>query len=233
MEPGLPLALPDPAVLRRAAAAVAVHRAPRPGGDLLALVALGVRYRRGTEVARRQLLWLMLAVFIALAATMPWGLVAGTPIVVLFAIALIPVAVTVAIVRHQLLDIRLVLSRALAWVLLSLAVLVAYVALVALLDRVVAAQLGRSALVTVVLVLVAAPVLPRLQRLVDRAMYGDRGNPARVVAGWAPSWPRRTPTWQVLGAVRAALRLPYAALVRDGEVLASDGSGRSGATSGR
>ena len=43
---------------------------------------------------------------------MPWGLVAGTPVVVLFAIPLIPIAVTVAIVRHQLLDIRLVVSRA-------------------------------------------------------------------------------------------------------------------------
>ena len=69
---------------------------------------------------------------IALAATIPWGLVAGTPIVVLFAIPLIPLAVTVAIVRHRLLDIRLIVSRALSWLLLSLAVVVAYAALLAL-----------------------------------------------------------------------------------------------------
>ena len=190
----------------------------------LGLVALVVRYRRGTEVARRQLLWLMLAVLISLAATIPWGLVAGTPVVVLFTIALIPVAVTVAIIRHQLLDIRLVVSRALSWVLLSLAVLVAYVALVALLDRVVAAQVGRSAAVTVILVLVAAPVLPRLQRLVDRAMYGDRGNPASVVSEVGSRLAiADTDLGQVLGGVRTALRLPYAALERDEAVLASDG----------
>ena len=190
----------------------------------LGLVALVVRYRRGTEVARRQLLWLMLAVLISLAATIPWGLVAGTPVVVLFTIALIPVAVTVAIIRHQLLDIRLVVSRALSWVLLSLAVLVAYVALVTLLDRLVAAQLGRSAAVTVILVLVAAPVLPRLQRLVDQAMYGDRGNPASVVSELGSRLATAdTDLSQVLAAVRTALRLPYAALQRDDTVLACDG----------
>ena len=129
-----------------------------------------------------------------------------------------------AIIRHQLLDIRLVVSRALSWVLLSLAVLVAYVALVALLDRVVAAQLGRSASVTVILVLVAAPVLPRLQRLVDRAMYGDRGNPASVVSEVGSRLATAdTDLGQVLAAVRTALRLPYAALERDDTVLASDG----------
>ena len=191
---------------------------------LLGLVALVVRYRRGTDIARRQLLWLVLAVLITLAATIPWGLVAGTPIVVLLAIALIPVAVTVAIIRDQLLDIRLVVSRALSWVLLSLAVLVAYVALVALLDRVIAAQLGRSAAVTVILVLVAAPVLPRLQRLVDRAMYGDRGNPASVVSEVGSRLAiADTDLGQVLGGVRTALRLPYAALERGETVLASDG----------
>ena len=65
----------------------------------------------------------MLAVLIALAASISWGLVAGTPIVGAASPSpLIPVAVTVAIIRHQLLDIRLVVSRALSWVLLSLAV---------------------------------------------------------------------------------------------------------------
>ncbi len=71
------------------------------------LAALAVRYRRGSDVERRQLLWLLLAVLVALIVILPWGLVAGTPVEVLFAIPLIPIAVTVAIVRYQLLDIRL------------------------------------------------------------------------------------------------------------------------------
>ena len=74
-----------------------------------------------------------------------------------------------------------------------------------MLDQVVSAYLSRSALATVVLVLLAAPLLPRLQRLVDRAMYGDRSDPTRVVSelgeqlatGGRPdcaAWPSRSGT---------------------------------------
>jgi two-component system, NarL family, sensor kinase len=190
----------------------------------LGVAALVVRYRRGSDSTRRQLLWLMLAAMVALGAAIPWGLVAGTPVVVLFAFPLIPIAVTVAIVRHQLLDIRLVVSRALAWLLLSLAVLLAYVAVLALLDRFVSAQFGRSALVTVIMVLVAAPILPRLQRLVDRALYGDRDNPAVVVSRLGQQL--ATPDGDLRGivaTVRTALRLPYVGLTQQRALLAGDG----------
>jgi hypothetical protein len=56
----------------------------------LGVAAIVVRYRRGSDSTRRQLLWLMLAAMLALGATIPWGLAAGTPIVVLFTIPLIP-----------------------------------------------------------------------------------------------------------------------------------------------
>ena len=104
--------------------------------------AVAVRYRRGSDVERRQLLWLLLAVMVALIVILPWDLVAGTPVEVLFAIPLIPIAVTVAIVRHQLLDIRLVVSRVLAWLMLLLAVVVAYTGLVALLNHFATPRLG-------------------------------------------------------------------------------------------
>jgi len=191
---------------------------------VLALVALFVRYRRGTETQRRQLLWLLLALLLALIAAVPWSFVSGTPIVVLFTIPLIPLAVTVAIIRHQLLDIRLAISRLLAWMLLSLAVIVAYGALVALLDRFISEQLGRSAVATVLLVLLAAPVLPRLQKLVERAVYGDRSNPARVVSRVGEQL--ATPDAGLVGvvaAIREGLRLPYVAVEHEGTILAADG----------
>jgi len=192
--------------------------------SVLALVALFVRYRRGTETQRRQLLWLLLALLVAIVAAIPWAFVAGTPVAVLFTIPLIPVAVTVAIIRHQLLDIRLAISRLLAWMLLSLAVIVAYGALVAVLDQFISGQLGRSATATVLLVLLAAPVLPRLQRLVERAVYGDRSNPTRVVSRVGEQL--ATPDAGLLGvvaAMREALRLPYVAVEHEGKILAADG----------
>lgn len=190
----------------------------------LGLAALGVRYRRGSDVERRQLLWLLLAVLIALIVILPWGLVAGTPVEVLLAIPLIPIAVTVAIVRYELLDIRLVVARLLAWVMLLLAVVVAYAALVALMGQFTTVGLRWSALITVLLVILAVPALPRLQRLVDGAIYGDRGDPARVVSRLGEQLATPDAGLQgIVATIRTALRLPYLAIERDGNVVVSDG----------
>jgi signal transduction histidine kinase len=181
---------------------------------LLAIMCLVIRYRRATETGRRQLLWLLLAAVIALSLMIPWSLIAGTPVFVLLAIPLVPVAVAVAIVRHQLLDIRLVVSRAIAWGLLSLVAIGSYVALVAVTDSFVSSRFGRSAALTVVVALLIAPVLPRLQRLVDRAMYGDRRDPARVASriGAELSANPSGGLESVAAAIREALRFPYVAL---------------------
>ncbi|TDW78040.1 sensor histidine kinase [Kribbella pratensis] len=189
---------------------------------LLAIVCLTIRYRRADEKGRRQLLWLLLASVIAILFVTPWALVAGTPILVLLAIPLIPISVAVAIVRYQLLDIRLVISRALTWGLLSLVAIGIYAVLVALLDSLIASQVGRSAAVTVFVALIIAPVLPRLQQLVDRALYGDRHDPARVASRVGEQLSAGLPG--VVAAIRSALRLPYAALIVDGEVIAVDGT---------
>jgi signal transduction histidine kinase len=194
---------------------------------LLSVACLVVRYRRGDELRRRQLLWLVLAAIVVIALVIPWSFVSGTPVVVLFAIPLIPVAVTVGIVRAQLLDIRLVISRAVAWLLLSLAALAGYALLVATLDTFVSARLGKSALVTVLVALALAPVLPRLQRQVDRWMYGDRSDPARVatrVGAQLVSGDRGGDLTGVTAALREALRFPYVAVATGSGIVAESGT---------
>jgi signal transduction histidine kinase len=190
---------------------------------LLAITCLVIRYRRATETGRRQLLWLLLAAVIALSLMIPWALIAGTPVFVLLAIPLVPVAVAVAIVRHQLLDIRLVVSRAIAWGLLSFVAIGTYVVLVVLTDSFVSSRFGRSAALTVVVALLIAPVLPRLQRLVDRAMYGDRRDPARVASriGAELSANPSGGLDSVAAAIRTALRFPYVALETPGTTIRS------------
>lgn len=191
----------------------------------LAVAALTVRYRRAGDRERRQLLWLLLAALVVAAVVVPWAFVAGTPVVVLLAIPLVPVAVTVAIIRHGLLDIRLVVSRALTWLLLSLGALAVYVVVVAVLDQLVAARLGRTAVATVVVAVAVAPLLPRLQRLVDRALYGDRADPTAVAARVGQellAGPSRG-LGDVVEAVRTGLRLPFAAVRSHGTVVATSG----------
>jgi two-component system NarL family sensor kinase len=196
------------------------------GGLLVGVVALAMRYRRADETGRRQVLWLLLAVLVVLAAVVPWAFVAGTPIAVLFAIPLVPLAICVAVVRHQLLDIRLVVSRAVAWLLLSLAALAAYGALVALLGSFLSDARQHSAMLTALVAVVLAPLLPRLQREVDRWMYGDRNDPARVAVtlGEHLAAGDERGLAGVVAALRTALRLPYVAISDGHEVLAADGA---------
>lgn len=189
---------------------------------LLAIACLLIRYRRADEAGRRQLLWLLLASIVVIMFITPWAFVAGTPILVLLAIPLVPVAVAVAIVRYQLLDIRLVVSRALTWALLSLVAISAYAALAAILDSLISSRVGRSAAVTVLIALIIAPVLPRLQQLVDRALYGDRRDPARVASRVGEQLSAGLPG--VVAAIRSALRLPYVALTCGNTIVTADGT---------
>jgi signal transduction histidine kinase len=179
-----------------------------------AVAGLVIRYRRGDERRRRQLLWLVLALLVVLVVMVPWGLFELGPVLQLLAIALVPAAIAIAVLRHQLLDIRLVLARALVYALLSAVVLGVCAGLVAAAGGAVGgAGLGGSVLVTLVIAVAFDPVRRRLQRLADRALYGDRSDPVRALARM------REPlagTGDLLAAVCRALRLPAAAVVRDG-----------------
>lgn len=179
---------------------------------LLGVTALTVRYRRGDEVLRRQLLWLIAATGFLLVAVTPWAIVGGTPIAVLFAIPLLPVAITVGVLRHQLLDIRLVVARGLSYALLSTLVLAAYALLVAALSGVVSA---------LVVALAALPLRARLQRAVDRLLYGERSDPLRVASRVGGRLESGLP--ETLQEVRQALRLPWVAVDVAGERVAEAG----------
>jgi signal transduction histidine kinase len=181
----------------------------------LSLVALVVRYRRGGERERRQLLWLILAVLVVVLVLVPWGVfLTGSPLMLL-AFPLIGVAVTVAVLRHQLLDIRLVVSRTVVYLILTGLVLAVYVALVAAFDSVLRRQvgLGTSVAATVLIAIGFNPVRLQLQRLVDRALYGDRADPVRAASQvGARMGEADTGLGGVLDALRSALRLPFAAI---------------------
>ncbi|MEO7449121.1 MAG: histidine kinase [Humibacillus sp.] len=178
---------------------------------LLGLVVLLVRYRRGDETVRRQLLWLMGAVVVIFVAVVPWSLVAGTPIAVLFAIPLLPVAITVSILRYGMLDIRLVLARGLSYGLLSGLILAGYAVLILALSGVASA---------LVVALLAFPLRARLQLSVERLLYGER-DPLRVASRVGE---RLTDLPGSLEEIRTVMRLPWVAVTIGTEVVATAGS---------
>jgi two-component system NarL family sensor kinase len=127
----------------------------------------------------------------------------------------------VAILRYQLFDIRLVLARAVLYLLLTLGVSGAYLGGVAAVDAL--ARWVNAPLVTALAIALAFnPVRVRLQRGVDRLLYGSRGDPVRAVSRVGESLAAADLTG-VLDATREALRLPYAALRRDGRDVATSG----------
>jgi two-component system, NarL family, sensor kinase len=152
---------------------------------LACLASLVVRYQRGDEMLRRQLLWLALALIAMLVAFVVWvpSVEAGPLVLILLVVPLVPAAITIAVLRYQLLDIRLVVSRALLYGLLTAGVVGSYLGLVAVADLVLRRGIGfgSSVLATLLIALGFNPVRVRLQRLVDRALFGDRADPVRAV----------------------------------------------------
>jgi signal transduction histidine kinase len=63
----------------------------------------------------------------------------------------------------------------------------------------------------------------RLQRAVDRAVYGDRANPARVLSRMGESLRDRPEPDEVLAVMADALRLPYLALRSQGTAVTECG----------
>jgi signal transduction histidine kinase len=202
------------------------------GASFLAgLAGLVLRYRRGDERTRRQLLWLLLATtataVLIVASRLPGAIEErGFPIILMTTAALIPIAMTIAVLRHHLLDIRLVWARAVTYLLLTAAVVAGYVGVVELADRLVRQQIGLSTSVLATLLVAAGfnPLRVRLQREVDRLLYGERADPVRaassVIAQLAAAAERPA---DVLPALRHALRLPYAALSDADGLLGEDG----------
>jgi signal transduction histidine kinase len=182
------------------------------------IAALAVRWRRAAPggLERRQLFLLLLAAALCLVVMAspadedpPRWLAAAS----LVALALVPAAIGLAIVRHRLYEIDVVLNRSLVYAALTGTIIGLYTALVWALGRPLAVDAYAGAVAIGIIGAVVLPLRTGLQRLVDRAMYGDRGDPyaalsrltARLQAAVAPG--AALPA--LADAIATSLRLPY------------------------
>jgi len=191
-----------------------------------AVASLVVRYRRALDVERSQIKWLVYAVAITVAGFLADALAAAfapdltvitTPIRIALGI-LIVAAVLIAILRHQLFDIDLLINRSLVYGALTVCVVGGYVLVVGAAGRLF--QTGDDIVLPLIatgLIAVAfAPVRGNLQRLVNRLLYGYRNEPyvalallgRRLEATAAPE----TVLPAVVATVSDALKLPYVAI---------------------
>ena len=153
----------------------------------LALASLVIRYRRGDDAIRRQLLWLLLACLAVFGyAGLWWGVLGTGPILGLLVIPLIPAAITIAILRYQLLDIRLVFSRTLSYAIVTGLLVGVYTGLVLLITEALPFS-GTVGVATSTLACAALfmPLRRRTQRMVDRQFNRTRYDADEAVAAFA------------------------------------------------
>jgi signal transduction histidine kinase len=147
-------------------------------------------------------------------------LLEGTWVALLF--TPLPLSIGVALLRYRLWDIDPIINRTLVYGALTIAVVAIYVLVVGYLGAIfrTGGNLAISLLATGLVAVLFQPLRDRLQRGVNRLMYGERDDPYAVVsrlgqrleATLAPD--AVLPT--IVETVKEALKLPYAAIALRG-----------------
>ena len=137
---------------------------------------------------------------------------------VTFAFLLIPLSIGVAILRYRLWEIDIIINRTLVFGVLTASVAGIYVLVVGGLGALLQARgsLAISLLATGLVAVLFAPLRDRLQRGVNRLMYGERDDPYAVLSRLGKRLEATLAPDAVLSAivetVKEALKLPYAAI---------------------
>jgi signal transduction histidine kinase len=210
------------------------------------------RYRRvSSPVQRQQIKWVVFGISVALAVFLgivlalttfarapdsPGALLAhliGYTFVSYLALLLIPVSIGIAMLRHRLFDVDLVINRTLVYGTLTAIVVLLYVLVVGGLGALlqVRGNLMISLLATGLVAVIFQPLRDRLQRVANRLMYGERDDPYGVLSRLGSRLESTLAHDAVLPAVartvKEALKLPYVAIQ-----LRRDGSFETAAATG-
>jgi signal transduction histidine kinase len=161
---------------------------------LLSIVSVGLRFRRADPELRLQLKWFALAgsllvatevganVFIPAGSWPP----PAVGLAELIAAGAVAVAIAIAILRHRLFDIDLVISRTVAYSALAGVITAFYIAVVAGVGGLLAAgsesRLVLAVVATAFVAVAFQPLRTRLERLANRLVYGVRAVPYEVLA---------------------------------------------------
>ena len=196
----------------------------------ISAASLVVRFRRSGREERQQIKWLAFA-----ASLIPVWFLINSPVEQAFpslflaidtlALAAVPIAAGIAILRHRLYDIDLVINRTLVYAALTACVVGIYVLVVGYLGALfrTGGDLAISLVATGLVAVLFAPLRDRLQRSVNRLMYGERDDPYAVISYLGERLKATDAPEAVLPAivetVAGALKLPHAAIAlkRDGD----------------
>ncbi len=136
----------------------------------------------------------------------------------------LPVSMTIAVLRHRLLDIEVVVSRSLLYLALTGLVLASYSAVVVMLDSVFRTRVAATPAIAALAIAIAFnPVRSVLQRGIERAVFGARRDPVRALSAVGEQLGSGSGLPEMLAVVCEVLRLPAAAIVVHDRVEAAHG----------
>jgi signal transduction histidine kinase len=161
---------------------------------LLASVAPLLRMRRAHGDERQQLKWIAYAALVTAAGIFIFVFLAGSvlpswafdiPIVLGFGLAF-PVAIGIAIFKHRLYDIDVVINRTVVYGSLAVFITAVYVSIAVGIGALIGGggkpNLGLSILATAIVAVGFQPVRERVQRVANRLVYGKRATPYEVLS---------------------------------------------------
>ena len=153
-----------------------------------------VRFRRSTGDERQQLKWFTYAVMVMTVVFVFWfslaltGIVAPSSLMYDVPIIGLPVATGIAVLKHRLYDIDIIINRALVYSVLTISLILVYVGGVAGTQTVFRFLTGQDqqpqlAVVASTLAIAALfnPLRRRVQRLVDRRFYRSKYDAAKTL----------------------------------------------------
>ena len=152
------------------------------------------RMRRGTESERQQIKWILFAGAAVAVFVLFWGLMAALGNEALaqrwrgWALGVIPVAVGIAVLRHRLYDIDVIINRALVYTTLSGVLAVVYFGSVVLLQQMTSSVIAESQIVVAGVTLAVAalfrPLRQLIQGFIDRRFYRRRYDAAEKLGAF-------------------------------------------------
>ncbi|HEX2274396.1 MAG TPA: histidine kinase [Acidimicrobiales bacterium] len=150
----------------------------------MACVVVRLRQARGDEA--RQLKWFVYAVAMGAVAMALSLIVFRSPVLGVLAVPIVPVVAGAAIVKYRLYDIDPVINKTLVAAAMAGIVTAGYVVVVVVVGGFVGASaspnLLLSLLATAIVAVAFEPARRRVQRWIDRLVYGDRPTPYEALA---------------------------------------------------
>ena len=148
---------------------------------------LVLRFRRARGVERLQLTWLVWAVVLFAVLNSQRWITGNGPILFLLTLPLVPAAAAVAILRHDLYDIRVIVNRTLVYGLLTALLGLGYAAAVLVLGQLAGRDRDRLVVAGATLAVAALfqPARRRIQRAVDRRFNRRRYDAAQTIAAFS------------------------------------------------